>query len=116
MLHEANGFQFCSALSTELFHLIHRINNQLFVLLIHCKSNNELAANCLRYLTEPTKPSALILKQLICHETRYDQLSMGSDRLYALYFTLSNQPTNKLRGFSPRANYTDRATAACRRS
>jgi hypothetical protein len=24
--------------------------------------------------------------------------------------------TNKLRGLSPRANYTDRATAACRRS
>jgi hypothetical protein len=24
--------------------------------------------------------------------------------------------TNKLRGFSPSANYTDRATAACRRS
>jgi hypothetical protein len=24
--------------------------------------------------------------------------------------------TNKLRGFSPQANYTDRATAACRQS
>jgi hypothetical protein len=45
-----------------------------------------------------------------------------------LYFTLSDSrlpfsspPTNlraktKLRGFSPQANYTDRATAACRRS
>jgi hypothetical protein len=27
-----------------------------------------------------------------------------------------NQPTNQLRGFSLRANYTDRVTAACRRS
>jgi hypothetical protein len=26
------------------------------------------------------------------------------------------QQTNKLRGLSPQANYTDRATAACRRS
>jgi hypothetical protein len=26
------------------------------------------------------------------------------------------QQTNKLRGLSPRANYTDRETAACRRS
>jgi hypothetical protein len=26
------------------------------------------------------------------------------------------KPTNQLRGFSPRANSTDRATAACRRS
>jgi hypothetical protein len=26
------------------------------------------------------------------------------------------QKTNKLRGLIPRANYTDRATAACRRS
>jgi hypothetical protein len=26
------------------------------------------------------------------------------------------QQQNKLRGFSPPANYTDRATAACRRS
>jgi hypothetical protein len=28
----------------------------------------------------------------------------------------STKTTNKLRGFSPPANYTDRATAACRRS
>jgi hypothetical protein len=27
-----------------------------------------------------------------------------------------NKQTNKLHGLSPRANYTDRATAACRRS
>jgi hypothetical protein len=27
-----------------------------------------------------------------------------------------NKQTNKLRGLSPRANYTDRAKAACRRS
>jgi hypothetical protein len=26
------------------------------------------------------------------------------------------KPKTKLRGFSPQANYTDRATAACRRS
>jgi hypothetical protein len=29
---------------------------------------------------------------------------------------VTKQTTNKLRGFSPPANYTDRATAACRRS
>jgi hypothetical protein len=29
---------------------------------------------------------------------------------------LANKQTNKLHGLSPRANYTDRATAACRRS
>jgi hypothetical protein len=28
----------------------------------------------------------------------------------------TNQPTNQLCGFSPRANYTDRATSACRRN
>jgi hypothetical protein len=28
----------------------------------------------------------------------------------------TNKQTNKLHGVSPRANYTDRATAACRRS
>jgi hypothetical protein len=28
----------------------------------------------------------------------------------------SDKLTNKLRGLSPRANYTDRAAAACRRS
>jgi hypothetical protein len=32
------------------------------------------------------------------------------------YYRLStNKQTKKLRGFSPRANYTDRVTAACRR-
>jgi hypothetical protein len=30
--------------------------------------------------------------------------------------TFKTQTTNKLHGLSPRANYTDRATAACRRS
>jgi hypothetical protein len=30
--------------------------------------------------------------------------------------TSNIKQTNKLRGFSPQANYTDRATAACRRS
>jgi hypothetical protein len=29
---------------------------------------------------------------------------------------LDGQRKTKLRGFSPQANYTDRATAACRRS
>jgi hypothetical protein len=29
---------------------------------------------------------------------------------------IQGQNKNKLRGFSPQANYTDRATAACRRS
>jgi hypothetical protein len=28
----------------------------------------------------------------------------------------TNKQTNKLHGLSPRANYTDRATATCRRS
>jgi hypothetical protein len=31
-------------------------------------------------------------------------------------FERPQQTTNKLRGFSPQANYTDQATAACRRS
>jgi hypothetical protein len=34
---------------------------------------------------------------------------------HACYFQHLQQ-TNKLRGLSPRANYTDRATAACQRS
>jgi hypothetical protein len=38
--------------------------------------------------------------------------------LYALVtFQVPNQITlNKLRGLSPRSNYTDRATSACQRS
>jgi hypothetical protein len=41
--------------------------------------------------------------------------------LYIVYTILimkmpSYKKENKLRGFSPPANYTDRATAACRRS
>jgi hypothetical protein len=31
-------------------------------------------------------------------------------------FPVVKQQTNKLHGLSPRANYTDRATAACRRN
>jgi hypothetical protein len=31
-------------------------------------------------------------------------------------FSIKKKQENKLRGLSPRANYTDRATAACRRS
>jgi putative alpha-1,2-mannosidase len=34
-----------------------------------------------------------------------------------LWFTMEvSQPINQLRSFSPQANYTDRATAACRLS
>jgi hypothetical protein len=33
-----------------------------------------------------------------------------------VYLILYETKTNKLRGFSPQANYTDRETAACRRS
>jgi hypothetical protein len=32
------------------------------------------------------------------------------------YIYNTNKQTNKLHGLSPRANYTDRATAACRQS
>jgi hypothetical protein len=43
------------------------------------------------------------------------QMGGGGDFLKG--FTLQDkQQTSKLRGLSPRANYTDRATAACRRS
>jgi hypothetical protein len=49
------GFRFCSALSTELFHLDHRINNELFGLVIHCKNNNERVANSSRYITKSIK-------------------------------------------------------------
>jgi hypothetical protein len=33
-----------------------------------------------------------------------------------LYLRTEHDKQNKLRGFSPQANYTDRATAACRRT
>jgi hypothetical protein len=96
MLHEpmnalssAPALQFCSALSTELFRLIHRINNELSVPVIHCTSSDEFVAKCSRYVTKPTKPSVLISKQLIFCAIRNDELSMESGRIYALYFTLS---------------------------
>jgi hypothetical protein len=31
-----------------------------------------------------------------------------------VYFSITNLGTKNLRGLSPQANYTDRATAACR--
>jgi hypothetical protein len=33
-----------------------------------------------------------------------------------IFFSEQYKQTNKLRSFSPQANYTDRATASCRRS
>jgi hypothetical protein len=36
--------------------------------------------------------------------------------LYNIILLVSNLTLKKLHGLSPRANYTDRATAACRRS
>jgi hypothetical protein len=42
--------------------------------------------------------------------------SQDSYRLRVERITYITKQTNKLRGFSPQANYTDRATAACRRS
>jgi hypothetical protein len=35
---------------------------------------------------------------------------------YLTYVSFPENMYNKLRGLSPQANYTDRATAACRRS
>jgi hypothetical protein len=49
-------------------------------------------------------------------ETR-DFYPEDGDRICLRSFgKLPDNTTNQLRGFSPRANYTDRATAACRRS
>jgi hypothetical protein len=56
------GFPFCSALSTELFHLDHRINNELFGLVIHCKNSNERVANSSRYITESIKQRIIRLR------------------------------------------------------
>jgi hypothetical protein len=54
----------------------------------------------------------------ICHDRQYE------NRGYALHIGMGlmesrtpyTKKKTKLRGLSPRANYTDRATAACRRS
>jgi hypothetical protein len=40
----------------------------------------------------------------------------GFPQITILYFYDVNEKKTKLRGRSPQANYTDRATAACRRS
>jgi hypothetical protein len=49
-------------------------------------------------------------------ETTYRTPGVRYNRVkaYAQKYTIGQK--NKLRGLSPRANYTDRATAACRRS
>jgi hypothetical protein len=52
----------------------------------------------------------------------YDYYNVQSDRIYptiqyiGLLETWVSKTKKKLHGLSPRANYTDRATAACRRS
>jgi hypothetical protein len=43
------------------------------------------------------------------------RISQLNNTFMVLWLTFNKQ-TNKLHGLSPRANYTDRATAACRRS
>jgi hypothetical protein len=37
-------------------------------------------------------------------------------KIFELIYVRNVKTKTKLRGFSPQANYTDRATAACRRS
>jgi hypothetical protein len=55
--------------------------------------------------------------QIINFEWWFNLQSVYHDEMekFQLHYA-TNQPTNPLRGFSLRANYTDRATAACRRS
>jgi hypothetical protein len=45
-----------------------------------------------------------------------NRFNVQSLRMLATTNKQTNKQTNKLHGLSPRANYTDRATAACRRS
>jgi hypothetical protein len=69
------------------------------------------------------KAHSSIMVEALCYEPE----GRGFETRWGewIYFNLSNPsgrtrpcglPTNQLRGFSPRANYTDRAIAACRRS
>jgi hypothetical protein len=51
------------------------------------------------------------LQRILTHIFSVSKVCVQNKEL--LYFQTKN---NKLRGFSPQTNYTDRATAACRRS
>jgi hypothetical protein len=63
-----------------------------------------------------TDPRATIYKQIRGEFIR----QIYPDSSHTSWYAILNQPRNiiyiKLHGLSPRANYTDRATAACRRS
>jgi hypothetical protein len=54
-------------------------------------------------------------KRIEYHESSWGVKGYGGVILILLYKQMNKQ-RNKFRGFSPPVNYTDRATAACRRS
>jgi hypothetical protein len=60
------------------------------------------------YDRQPRQVQYLCVAQNCRHNTQYTHVSHFSEKLQI--------KQNKLRRLSPLANYTDRATAACRRS
>jgi hypothetical protein len=60
------------------------------------------------------KFGSISLHKLLCDSSNANTLLI-TDSFFVKLLTKTKKKT-KLRGFSPQANYTDQATAACRRS
>jgi hypothetical protein len=116
--HSAHNLQSISyTLSTALYFVIPRIT---------CKPSPLHTKQCtaLRYSAHNLQAISYKLSSALhfvhpCQTTTSSyrtEVKCWEERLVTLPGQPTNQPTNQLRGFSPRANYTDRATAACRQS
>jgi hypothetical protein len=83
----------------------------------------DTVALCTDHITEAVSPSTLACVSPIPDSALMCQFSVGCRERTALKLhkkgsqcKISIKQKNKLHGLSPRANYTDRATAACRQS
>jgi hypothetical protein len=89
---------------------------------LKCNESQMLLANNNRYMTHPSvspfhSPVHSLLNGCPAGCASTSQVLVSRQFVTELkLFKTHNKQTNKLRGLSPRANYTDRAAAACLRS
>jgi hypothetical protein len=76
--------------------------------------SEELSAPLFRAETSPKMEAASFSESLVPSNQTIHHIS--EDRNFKTKLQIDFSTKTKLRGFSPQANYTDRATAACRRS
>jgi hypothetical protein len=81
-----------------------------------CAATQELPSITVFSILSQINPVRTISCYLSNRLYYYILLYQYIDYINSDYVCLIKQNKNKLRGFTPQANYTDRETAACRRS